>query len=44
MAEFFYEMARGNSEFKLRTRSGFQVGARIVVPPFPFSFTSPSGT
>lgn len=36
MGEFFYEMARGNSSFKLRTKSGFQVGARIVVPPFPF--------
>ena len=28
-------MAKGEP-FKLKTKKGFQVGARIVVPPFPF--------
>lgn len=32
---FLYELARGNNP-KLKVRSGFQVGVRIVVPPFPF--------
>lgn len=36
ISEFFYELARGSS-FKLRTRAGFQIGVRIVVPPFPFN-------
>ncbi|HET6267963.1 MAG TPA: phosphoribosylglycinamide synthetase C domain-containing protein [Acidobacteriota bacterium] len=36
IGEFLYELARGTS-FKLRTRSGFQIGVRIVVPPFPFT-------
>jgi len=35
MGEFLYELASGNN-FKLKTRSGFQIGVRIVVPPFPF--------
>ncbi len=35
MGQFFLELARGTSP-KLRLRSGFQVGVRIVVPPFPF--------
>ncbi len=35
VGEFFYEMAAGKS-IKLRVRSGFQIGVRIVVPPFPF--------
>jgi phosphoribosylamine---glycine ligase len=35
IGEFFYELAAGKN-IKLRTRSGFQVGVRIVVPPFPF--------
>jgi len=35
IGEFFYELASGNP-IKLRTRSGFQIGVRIVVPPFPF--------
>jgi phosphoribosylamine--glycine ligase len=35
MGEFFHGMAAGTmSSFK--TKSGFQVGLRIVVPPFPF--------
>lgn len=35
IGEFFYELAAGKST-KLRVRSGFQIGVRIVVPPFPF--------
>jgi phosphoribosylamine--glycine ligase len=35
LSEFLYELAAGQST-KLRTKSGFQVGVRIVVPPFPF--------
>ena len=35
ISEFFWELANGN-EPKWRTRSGFQIGVRIVVPPFPF--------
>src|SRR5271168_980114 len=35
IGEFFWELANG-LEPKWRTRSGFQIGVRIVVPPFPF--------
>ena len=35
VGEFFYELAHGGTP-KLRVKSGFQVGVRIVVPPFPF--------
>ncbi len=35
IGEFFYELAAGKN-IKLRVRSGFQIGVRIVVPPFPF--------
>ncbi len=35
MSEFLYELAHGNN-FKLKVKSGFQIGVRIVVPPFPF--------
>src|SRR5271157_5139228 len=35
ISDFFWELA-GGMEPKWRTRSGFQVGVRIVVPPFPF--------
>jgi phosphoribosylamine--glycine ligase len=36
IGEFFYRLAEGTiSRFKVR--SGFQVGVRIVVPPFPFT-------
>jgi phosphoribosylamine--glycine ligase len=38
IGEFFYELARGNGH-KLRVKSGFQVGVRVVVPPFPFNDT-----
>ncbi|MDD5254105.1 MAG: phosphoribosylamine--glycine ligase [Candidatus Nanoarchaeia archaeon] len=36
IAEFMYDLARGEKP-KLKTKSGFQVGVRIVVPPFPFT-------
>lgn len=35
IGEFLYELGRGNTP-KLKVKSGFQVGVRIVVPPFPF--------
>jgi phosphoribosylamine--glycine ligase len=36
MGEFLYEMAAGTlKEFK--TKRGFQLGVRIVMPPFPFN-------
>jgi phosphoribosylamine--glycine ligase len=38
IGEFLYELAKGENP-KLRTRSGFQIGVRIVVPPFPFKDT-----
>jgi phosphoribosylamine--glycine ligase len=36
IGEFFYELARGEKP-KLRVKTGFQIGIRIVVPPFPFN-------
>lgn len=38
IGEFLYELAKGNG-IKLRTRSGFQIGIRVVVPPYPFNDT-----
>jgi len=35
ISEFFWDLANGQ-EPKWRARSGFQIGVRIVVPPFPF--------
>ncbi len=35
VGEFLYGLAEGNLT-KFKERSGFQVGVRIVVPPFPF--------
>lgn len=35
IGEFLYELARGGTP-KLKVKSGFQIGVRIVVPPFPF--------
>ena len=35
ISDFFWELANG-LEPKWRTKSGFQIGVRIVVPPFPF--------
>lgn len=33
--EFLYNLANGK-DFSIRTRNGFQIGIRIVVPPYPF--------
>lgn len=38
ISQFLYELSRGESPV-LRTKSGFQVGVRIVVPPFPYKDT-----
>src|SRR3989339_413679 len=35
IGEFLYDLAKGNKP-KLKVKSGFQIGVRIVVPPFPF--------
>lgn len=35
ISEFFYDLARGKN-FEIKVKSGFQIGIRIVVPPFPF--------
>ncbi len=35
IGHMFYKLASGQS-FKINTRKGFQVGAYMVVPPFPF--------
>jgi phosphoribosylamine--glycine ligase len=35
IGEFLHALARGEN-FKLKTKKGFQVGLRIVVPPYPF--------
>lgn len=35
VSDFLYELACGNTP-KLKVKSGFQLGVRIVVPPFPF--------
>ncbi|MBW2970765.1 phosphoribosylamine--glycine ligase [Candidatus Woesearchaeota archaeon] len=35
ISDFLYELAHQNKP-QLRVKSGFQVGVRIVVPPFPF--------
>ncbi|MEO1251376.1 MAG: phosphoribosylglycinamide synthetase C domain-containing protein [Pseudomonadota bacterium] len=35
LADFFYNMASG-SDAPIRTKKGFQVGVRLVVPPYPF--------
>jgi phosphoribosylamine---glycine ligase len=35
MSELFYKLAEGSLN-RLRARSGFQVGVRVVVPPFPY--------
>jgi len=36
IGEFLYELAKGNKP-QLKVKSGFQVGVRLVVPPFPFT-------
>ncbi|MFH1239589.1 MAG: phosphoribosylglycinamide synthetase C domain-containing protein [Candidatus Diapherotrites archaeon] len=35
IGDFFYALAKGEIP-KFKTKSGFQIGVRIVVPPFPF--------
>ncbi len=35
IGEFLYDLAKGNKP-NFRIKSGFQIGVRIVVPPFPF--------
>jgi phosphoribosylamine---glycine ligase len=35
VGEFLYNLASGE-EFNFKTKSGFQIGVRIVVPPFPY--------
>jgi len=35
IGQFFWDLANGNDP-KLKAKSGFQIGVRIVVPPFPF--------
>jgi phosphoribosylamine--glycine ligase len=35
IGQFLWDLANGRDP-KLKTRSGFQVGVRIVVPPYPF--------
>lgn len=35
MGEFLFRLASGE-DFKLKTKKGFQVGVRVVIPPFPF--------
>lgn len=36
IGEFLYEIARGDKPL-LKTRNGFQVGVRLLVPPYPFT-------
>lgn len=36
IGQFFHDLARG-ADPKLKVKSGFQIGVRIVVSPFPFS-------
>ncbi|MCB0272985.1 MAG: hypothetical protein KDD46_08215 [Bdellovibrionales bacterium] len=35
LGDFFYSLANGE-KVQLKTKKGFQIGARIVVPPFPY--------
>lgn len=35
IGQFFYELSGGNGT-KLKVKNGFQIGVRIVMPPFPF--------
>ncbi len=36
LGEFFYQLARCEKP-QLRVKSGFQIGVRIIVPPYPFT-------
>jgi len=35
IGQFLYELAEGK-DFRIRVKTGFQIGVRIVVPPYPF--------
>src|SRR3989339_51932 len=35
ISDFFYELAKGELK-QFKTKTGFQIGLRLVVPPFPF--------
>jgi phosphoribosylamine--glycine ligase len=35
LADFFHQMATGG-QVRFKTKKGFQVGVRLVVPPYPF--------
>ena len=35
IGQFFWDLANG-ADPKLKTKSGFQVGVRVIVPPYPF--------
>lgn len=35
IGDFLYQLAKGE-KVSLKTKNGFQVGARVVVPPFPY--------
>ena len=35
IGQFFWDLANGR-DAKLKVKSGFQVGVRIIVPPYPF--------
>lgn len=35
IGSFLHDLARGE-DVKLKTRSGYQVGVRVIVPPYPF--------
>ncbi len=35
LADFFYAMASGSDD-EIKVKKGFQVGVRVVVPPYPF--------
>ena len=36
MGEFLYQLAKGEKP-QLKVRSGFQIGVRIIMPPYPFT-------
>ena len=36
IGDFLYELAKGNKP-QLKVKSGFHIGVRLVVPPFPFT-------
>ncbi len=35
LADFFYQIASGN-DAEIKVKKGFQIGVRLVVPPYPF--------